>query len=148
MMNIQDIDFDTPFLSEGGNLTTHDESLYSVYAPDVFDGEYSGSDIEIDGVPWPSDSLICQWSPLVGFTNQEGYNGAVLHSSEQAYGAIENHVKANPGIYVMVAVEVHPDPAPCCRAQVTDPGGECEPGCAGTDRDIPPAGWAVLRLKD
>jgi hypothetical protein len=63
------------------------------------------------------------WEPLSGYTGQYGYNGAVMHASEYLGGRLAADILDDPGVYVVVTVEVMP----------TD--DEPEPF---------PAGWAVF----
>lgn len=79
-------------------------------------------DILIDGRRWQD----AEWMPLTGYTSQYGYAGAVLASNEQFAGGLKDDVLADPGIYVMVAVEVDDE----------------------EQEDPEPAGWALLLLKD
>ena len=75
---------------------------------------------------WIEDLRRQGWEPLIGFTGQCGYRGAVRHPSEFIGGGLERHILDNPGTYVAVPVE---DFTPMER-------GEPEPDAFG---------WAVLR---
>lgn len=105
-----DPEFDGVFqVVEGGVVVDRPD----LYAPSVL--HHEDLDIEIDTPGWEA---------LTGWTGQHGYRGAVMHPSEQFAGNLARHVLANPGVYVLVVVEV-----------LTEEGeGESEP-----------AGWAVLR---
>ncbi len=127
-----DFDFDCPFVvSEDGTV---DDSPTNLYSPNVYNDPED--DIYID------DSA---WEALTGWTNQHGYNGAALHSSEQFRGALATYVLATPGTYVMTPVYPYDD-GPCCIAYVTSGGTDCIPNCEGPSDG--PDSWVILRLKD
>ena len=106
------VEFDTPFIVRPGGTI---EPAPAVYAPSVFHDDET--DVTVDGP---------DWRPLRGYTGQYGYSGAVMHPSEYLGGRLAADILAEPGVYVVVAVEVMPD----------------------DDDDSPePAGWAVLRYE-
>jgi hypothetical protein len=90
-----------------------------VHAPEVYhvEGEQHPRDVEIGGDDWE------RWS--TGWTGQHGYNGAVMHASEQFAGNMATAVLREPGTYVLTTVEVLPEDA--------------------GDEDPSPAGWIVLK---
>lgn len=78
---------------------------------------------------------IIVWSPIwevfsKGYTGQHGYNGGVMHASEQLSGRLADDILTTPGTYVVCEVSVMPD--------------EDDPD----DTDPAPAGWTVLKLID
>lgn len=107
-------EFDMPFVVRNGEITY---TVGGPYAPEVYHSDVPNVDIEIHG----------NWEALTGMTGQMGYNGAVLHASEQFEGPVENRVREDDGTYVIVAVEVFP---------------------TEDDPDPFPAGWAVLRYME
>lgn len=109
------VEFDQPFTVGAGGEVTFPREIYS---PDVWhvEGASTPHDVEIGGTGWE------QWS--TGYTGQHGYRGAVLHASEQLAGRIASDLLAQPGTYVVCAVDVLPE----------------------DDDDEPePAGWIILR---
>ena len=62
----------------------------------------------------------------MGWTGQHGYNGAVMHASEQFAGPLANYVISRAGVYVLTVVEVLAD---------------------DEDANEEPAGWAILRFE-
>lgn len=79
-----------------------------LYAPDV----YMDDDHPVEG---------SGWTVLRGFTGQHGYGGHVMHPSEFIGGGLEDHIRQNPGHYVVV--------------EVRDEDGEFD--------DAEPVGWAI-----
>lgn len=109
-------EFDCPFqVGHSGNVYLHPDR--SPMAPSVYHDD--DTDIEIESDQWEAFSI--------GYTGQHGYNGAVMHSSEQLSGRLADDILTTPGTYVIVAVNVLPD---------------------DNDTDPAPAGWAVLKLKE
>lgn len=78
-------------------------------------------DILLDGAPHRTSDTWEVFS--IGYTGQHGYNGGVMHASEQFSGRLLDDVLEAPGVYVITAVEVDDDP----------------------DN---PAGWTILKLKE
>jgi hypothetical protein len=62
------------------------------------------------------------WDLLTGYSNQQGYNGPVLHTSEVIGGGLARDILATPGIYAVASVD-----------DVEDDGY--------------PIGWVVLRKR-
>ena len=112
-MNIHDVEFDSVFEVHADGTLTH---RYDLYAPTVTHDDER--DVDVDG-PY--------WTPLVGWTGQHGYNGAVMHASEQFAGALANYVSSRAGVYVLTVVEVLED--------------------TNEDANEDPAGWAILRFE-
>jgi len=113
VMSLNDYEFGQVFaVFTDGHHSAH---LTNMRAPECYHDEQT--DINLCG----AESL---WTPLTGYTGQDRYSGAVMHTSEFMGGRLEADILAEPGVYVMVVVEVLPD----------DENDEPEP-----------AGWAVLR---
>lgn len=152
------MDFDHPIVvNEDGTIT----DAVEVYAPAVHhvEGAQHPHDVEIDSDQWVT------WS--VGYTGQHSYNGAVMHSSEFIGGRLADDLLAEPGTYVVCAVEVYPadnpwsalDPAAhCfrednCRDHPSHAGSTCcccgylAGSHSGCDCDETPAGWTILQLR-
>jgi hypothetical protein len=123
-------EFDHPFtVHADGSLS--DDGVDGVYAPDVFHDD--AADITIDGA---AGTRANGWEALTGYTGQWSYNGAVMHASEYLGGGLARDILAEPGVYVVVVVNVHPGD--------DDPDGEFDPDDG--DGELPePAGWAILR---
>lgn len=113
---IDAVEFDHVFVMDGSVLGFRHEFPSNVYAPTV--EHDTMCDIRIDGVPVAESP----WSALTGFTGQQSYNGAVMHSSEYIGRAIAEHMsylsQDEPVTFVVCVVN---DPA-----------------------DDEPAGWCVL----
>lgn len=106
------------------------------YIPTVESGQIA--DVLIDGVglidgPGPAT----EWRALTGYTRQQGYQGAVMHSSETMNdNAIREAVRdAGGDVFAIVAVES------CQHAD--EPDSTC--AYAGCDCEL--AGWAVIYRK-
>lgn len=100
-----------------------------VRAPDVENDEEH--DILIDGRAWKD---VDDWNPMRGLTGQYGYNGCVLHPSEQySLGVVAEMLdRLDPGefgVFCHTSVEVRCDDT-------------CEEDCMG---DHFPAGWVILQ---
>lgn len=124
------VEFYSPFrvTSEGV-----ESPLEGFYAPDVYHSDTD--DIEI---------LSDDWVALTGYTGQYRYRGACLHASEFFGGGLARDVLSDVGgVYVLVPVEVYPDP--CEGHEYADVSGTTF--CDGDCRDPEPAGWAVLRYR-
>jgi hypothetical protein len=93
-----DPEFDHPFaVLADGQIDTD----VRIHAPEVAD----------DG----GDRLFISpdnWTALAGYTGQYGYNGPVMHSSEQFAGRLYTDVMAEPGIYVLTVVQGYDDDEP------------------------------------
>jgi hypothetical protein len=61
------------------------------------------------------------WDLMNGYSSQSGYSGPIMHPSESIGGRMEQDIRATPGYYVAVTVEVI------------------------SDSEEEPAGWAVAR---
>lgn len=108
--SLRAVEFGEVFMvGRSGMLYRHTPS--DVYAPEVFHSETD--DVEVGA----------GWEPLIGYTGQYGYNGAVMHSSEYLGGRLADDILSTPGVYALVVVEV-----------LTEDGLDDEP-----------AGWAVVR---
>jgi endonuclease YncB( thermonuclease family) len=89
---MNEIEFDHVFrVGEDGSISDAPESLY---APELHDEELYG-----DG--WEFFSA--------GYTGQYGYNGPIMHNSEQMGGQLERDVLATPGDYAMVVAYWSPE---------------------------------------
>lgn len=73
-----------------------------------------------------------------GLTGQHGYDGPILHNSEQIAGAVERRVLERPGIYVALVAYWTPEDEP--EGLTGDTLHDGEPDDA--------EGWAIARLKD
>jgi hypothetical protein len=126
-MKPNDIDFDVPFMVTNGVVSYCDYT--GVRAPDevFYDPDKNGQANDLWISTGPSQAGY-NWEPLTGYTNQEGYHGAVLHPSEFIGGGLEEEILSNDGIYVTVCVYSLDNPS------VPDENGYGEPD-----------GWAVLR---
>ncbi len=81
----------------------------------------------LDGGNLDSD----EWELVTGgYTQQYGYNGPIMHSSEQIGGRLAEDILAEPGVYVSLVANAEPD-------EDDDP-----------DDYLEPEGWAIARLKD
>lgn len=116
-----DVDLDHPFQVHADGSITDLPRDSGIYAPEVWHVADAKSPDDIEGFDKG------EWEPLVGYTRQQGYRGAVLHASEFIGGGLEEDILATPGIYVAVVVDV-----------LEEMG----------DEDHEPAGWAIFRLKD
>lgn len=108
----QTMEFDTVIcVDPAGEVTT----MWGVYAPDLYhvEGEQHPNDVEVHGD---------DWTLLVGYTGQYGYNGAVMHSSEIISGRMESDILSHPGLYVACVVNCYSD---------------------DDNVDPEPAGWAI-----
>lgn len=105
-----DVEFDHAFrITEDGTIT--DDGLDNVHAPELVDEQiYSDS--------WEF------WT--TGRSNQDSYQGPIMHPSEYIGGGLERDLLSEPGVYVVVVASYTPD----------DPSEE----------DSPTEGWAILKL--
>jgi len=103
------MDFDHPIrVNTDGTLS----DAPGVYAPSL-DSETLDSD---------------KWELVTGgYTQQYGYNGPIMHASEQIGGRLAENILAEPGVYVSLVANAEPE---------------------GDDDDPEPEGWAIARLKD
>lgn len=114
-------EFGSPFRVHADGTVSHaygesaPESLYHVETTD----DTPGADV---------DGLYDGWKLLHGYTGQYSYRGAVMHASEYLGGKLAEDVLAQPGLYVLCAVEVTDDET-------------------GEQHDEP-AGWAVAYFAD
>ena len=104
------------YVDDSGHAAPANMSPYVPYVED-----HSSHDVTLDGVPYRDAPT---WSPLVGYTGQYGYRGAVMHSSEYIGGALALDILSTPGLYVSVIVMAQSD------------SDDIEPDFAG---------WAILR---
>lgn len=107
------MDFDHPVRVDTDGTVT-DEGLENVHAPELMDETIYSDEWEFFST---------------GYTGQYGYNGPILHNSEQIGGGLERDILASPGVYVAVV------------AQWTAEEGA---GDDGSSTSI--EGWAVLKL--
>ncbi len=69
-----------------------------------------------------------EWELITGgYTQQYGYNGPIMHASEQIGGRLAEDILAEPGVYVSLVANAEPD---------------------DDDDDPEPEGWAIARLKE
>ena len=104
------MDFDHVIEVHGDGTIT---DAWGVYAPEL--DQYRTSLGH-----WTED-LEDGWELLDGFSGQFGYSGPMMHASEYIGGAMERHIRANPGLYVAVYPTV----------------------CDDLDDDTEPDSWAV-----
>lgn len=112
-----------------GNVTDEAGTSHGpeyVYGPEVL---YADTDGDGNLVKYPGESDFHTdigqydgWTLLRGFTGQDSYNGALMHSSEYIGGGLERYIRENAGYYVAVMVDVMPD---------------------GDDAESEPDSWAV-----
>ena len=105
------MEFDHPvYVSVDGTVTDPPGPLY---APELFGVNDRGLQAQARSAGWAG--------LLTGCTGQCGYNGPVMHPSERVGGGLERDILANPGWYVLTAVE-------------------------DDDGDLEPYGWAIAYL--
>jgi hypothetical protein len=46
------------------------------------------------------------WALLSGWTGQYSYNGVALHAGESIGGALEEHIRETPGLWVVCKIDV------------------------------------------
>jgi len=80
-----------------------------IYAPELV--QYQSA----DGT-WTEDLGNDDWELLDGFTGQCGYSGPMMHQSEYIGGRLEDHIRANPGLYVAIYPAVCDDLDPDAEA--------------------------------
>jgi hypothetical protein len=97
LSNVMDFDHVVQ-VHEDGSVT----GASGQYAPSVYEYEGSTGDPEIDGSGWSFFSK--------GYTGQHGYNGPVMHASEQLSGRLAQDILDTPGYYVVTSVEDPEDP--------------------------------------
>jgi hypothetical protein len=73
------------------------------------------------------------WSLLSGYSDQHGYRGPGMHSSEYVGGKIADHILTNPGYYVVITADYSCD----C------PTDACAADCEGYTSE----GWAVAFME-
>lgn len=94
-------------------------------------------DIEIDGTPTKAGD----WQGIKSHTGQYGYNGVVLHASEQFSPCHVDELlelsAVQPIVFVVTSVE-----APCSEEEPCFPGDYAH--CVESGCDAEPAGWVIL----
>ncbi len=102
------MDFDHPIrVNSDGTIS----DAPGAYAPSLY-----GEDLDSN-----------EWELVTGgYTQQYGYNGPIMHASEQIGGRLAEDILAEPGVYVSLVANAEPD----------------------DDDDPEPEGWAIARLKD
>jgi hypothetical protein len=89
------LDFNNPpvRVHPDGTLTTE-----TLYAPESFDmGE---DDADVIG-----QARSAGWELVTGYSNQHGYSGPVMHTSEYIGGGMARAVLATPGVYAVATVD-------------------------------------------
>lgn len=108
---------ETPFLfrSEGGNLSDLDHILSltfppirvnldgtltteDIYAPDSFD--MGTDDADVIG-----QARSAGWELVTGYSNQHGYSGPVMHTSEYIGASMVRAILATPAVYAVASVD-------------------------------------------
>lgn len=85
------ISFDTGVCEVNGNRNVYYRK--DLHAPEVSD-EMSIEMLASDG-----------WTPVNGWSNQQGYSGPIMHPSETLSGFMAQHVLETPGLYMAAMVE-------------------------------------------
>lgn len=115
---IQAIEFDSPFVLAADGHVSLDRSAH---APEIY---------HVEGVPGVELEIHGPWRPVLhGLSNQESYQGPVMHASEQVSPGIARRLldRIPDGVecatFAIVAVEVMPD---------------------DEDPEPAPAGWTIV----
>lgn len=141
------MDFDHPVLvGPGGTIT---DKLPGVYAPELhMETDDDGQILDEHEQDYVEQARRQGWELLTGWTGQYSYHGPVMHPSEFVGGALADHIRETPGIYVVVTVETDDDsedaagwavayrPAPenhPSRVYSDHPDCSCPAGIKGTD---------------
>lgn len=141
------MDFDHPVLvGPGGTIT---DKLPGVYAPELhMETDDDGQILDEHEQDYVEQARRQGWELLTGWTGQYSYHGPVMHPSEFVGGALADHIRETPGIYVVVTVETDDDsedaagwavayrPAPenhPSKVYSDHPDCSCPAGIKGTD---------------
>ncbi len=102
------MEFDHPVqIGADGEVT---DQLTGVYAPELLMGtDDDGQILDKHEADYTEQARRQGWELLTGWTGQSGYHGLVMHASEYVGGALERHIRENPGIYVVTSVETDDD---------------------------------------
>lgn len=140
-------DFDHPFILDGSTVAGRIFDADGFYAPRVVHDD--STDITLDG----STVDESEWEAITGATGQEGYNGAVLHSSEFIGSGLAEtmHELASevPQVFVIVSCEVEASDDEiyaACEENGLDSNkpDDWSAACEIADQDQEPAGWVIL----
>jgi hypothetical protein len=78
----------------------------AVYAPDLLMSVHAdGQILDDDERDYISQAKAQGWTLESGWTAQYGYRGVVMHPSEYIGGALADHIRATPGLWVAITVE-------------------------------------------
>lgn len=81
-----------------------------VYAPELSIGcDDDGQISEEDDQDMIDYAQQVGWTLLTGWTGQEGYRGPLMHASEYVGGALEQHIRDTPGLWVATAIYTDDD---------------------------------------
>ena len=96
-----------------------------VYAPELLMGtDGDGSILAEHEAAYVADAERQGWRLLSGWTGQHGYRGIGMHASEFVGGRLAEHIIANPGTYVVIAIQTDDDAEPDGWAIACREGGE------------------------
>lgn len=143
------MEFDLVYEVDGDRNMTISDAYH--YVPTV---EHDpGGDILIDGLE--NGDGRQDWFALTGYTGQYSYSGAVMHSSERGGWHMQRDILDNPGLYVMVVVEVNCGNHTKSMSPIT---GDVKCSCGyfycedepcnpdGETCECEPEGWTVLHI--
>lgn len=159
-----------------GQLSTHEELARVMDFDHVIEVLGDGSWREPGGISAPEAELSCTgdgnyqvlprhaaemaahlgqqgWELMAGYSQQDHYDGPLMHSSESVSGGLAAAILARPGLYVAVAVTAEAEPPDECTIEHAWLGGiicarcgrhcDCTVCRAGQEADYSDASWAV-----
>lgn len=97
-------------VSDDGTVS---DDVQGVYAPELLmSTDADGSILADDEADYIAQAERQGWELLKGFTRQHGYRGVGMHASEYIGGALEDHIRETPGLYVAIEIETDDDDLP------------------------------------
>lgn len=144
---VQAVEFDHPFIYDGSTVGGRILETDGFYAPRVVHDDIT--DITVDGFTVAES----EWDAITGATGQQGYNGAVMHSSEYAGAGLVERMQELaediPQVFVFVVCEVEASDEEIYEAAAeNDLDSNSVEGwqaaCGIADADQEPAGWVIL----
>jgi len=94
-------------VNDDGTIT---EPVSGVYAPDLLMSVHEDSQIlDDDERDYIAQAKRQGWRLERGWTGQYGYAGVCMHPSEYIGGALEDHIRETPGLWVAITVETDDD---------------------------------------